>query len=618
MMKGIRALPIFVLLLLSLVPVVTAGTELSYYLYRVEVTAREDGSATVLETIEYSGYLWPLTLQKTIPTANVGEIAVRDDVGPITFSARREDNSTVLTFSTRQARGRYTLYISYTLYGWVRFAGGSCSVSFWRIKSFDLDCRTFSISVTGPPGFYPFLSNPRSTPDYRDPPSFSYSTSIPRGGSFDGFLAFFSGRTFYLLSVEYTISPEDVAGLEFDMIFLNPDLGWQFSSIVSVDPLPSKVYFDGDGNLRGVFRLGSPAGNVSVNVRFLFDVSVHDPTIGPESVGSVTDLLDELQPFLLPTEDWPCRDPAIRDAAARIAGSETNAFRLASAIMEFVTDSLSYEKQHLRLGPRRALELGLGDCSEYTDVFVSLARAAGLPARGLYGWAFTSENILPSPHAFAEVYLPGAGWQPLDPSWGDMNGDYFCRVDASHLVRCVRGRESSESWASVRYSAGRARVSERISDVKILQRQEAAQFYRISAGTHLVLASRHGDGGWLSLAENLFGQARDVTDPDDVIRLSRLSIAASNEGIRSAHGVDLWPIIERAILLATLVLLPAILVKRYISRGRKRRYRGGTWRKTSPTRTTCPTTSRVWSRGSGSWSGRKGSSRPAASGWKGR
>jgi len=613
-----RALPVIALLLLSAVPTAAAEPDLSYSLYRVEVTAREDGSATVLETVEYSGYLWPLTLQKTIPTTNVGDIAVRDAMGPIPFSARIEDNLTVLTFSTRQARGRYTIYISYTLYGWVRFSGGSCSVSSWRIRNFDLECRTFSISVTGPPGYYPFLSNPRSTPDYGDPPSFFYSTSIPRGGSFDGFWAFFSKRTFYFLSVEYVISPEDVSGLELDIIFLNPDLDWQFSSIVSVDPLPSKVYFDGDGNLRGAFKLGSSTGRVSVNVRLLFDVSVHDPAMDPENIGPVTDLPEELQPFLLPTDDWPCEDPVIRETAARIVGSEMNAYRLASAIMEFVTESLSYERQDFRLGPRRALELGLGDCSEYTDVFVSLARAAGLPARGLYGWAFTSENIIPSPHAFVEVYLPGAGWQPLDPSWGDMNGDYFCRIDASHLVRCIRGRESSESWASLRYSSGRAGISERIREVRILQMQEAAQLYRISAGTHLILASRTGNGVWLSLAENLLRQAEDSTDPDEIIRLSRLSILASNGVLESTAGGGIFPLtVQRIVFLLIITVLFVLLVKRYM-RGRKKKYRGRTWRKGTYTRSMCRITSRAWSRGSGSWSGRRESLRHAASGWRRR
>jgi len=69
-----------------------------------------------------------------------------------------------------------------------------------------------------------------------------------------------------------------------------------------------------------------------------------------------------------------------------------------------------------------------GKCADLNTLFVGLSRAAGIPARGVYGirtvkselgyksLGAASEKITKSQHCRAEVYLTQHGWVPVDPA----------------------------------------------------------------------------------------------------------------------------------------------------------------------------------------------------------
>ena len=74
-----------------------------------------------------------------------------------------------------------------------------------------------------------------------------------------------------------------------------------------------------------------------------------------------------------------------------------------------------------------SMDLG-GKCADLNALYVGLARAAGLPARDVYGirvakselgyksLGASSEKITKAQHCRAEVYLNGHGWTPVDPA----------------------------------------------------------------------------------------------------------------------------------------------------------------------------------------------------------
>ncbi|MCP3874326.1 MAG: transglutaminase domain-containing protein [Desulfobacteraceae bacterium] len=60
-----------------------------------------------------------------------------------------------------------------------------------------------------------------------------------------------------------------------------------------------------------------------------------------------------------------------------------------------------------------------GKCTDISSVFVSLARAAGVPAREILGIRQGKkplQDISKWQHCWAEFYLPGYGWVPVDPA----------------------------------------------------------------------------------------------------------------------------------------------------------------------------------------------------------
>ena len=87
-------------------------------------------------------------------------------------------------------------------------------------------------------------------------------------------------------------------------------------------------------------------------------------------------------------------------------------------IYDFVIKHLRYTLQPEEMGALWALEKGVGDCSEYSYLFVALCRAAGIPARIQAGFAFhTHTETSEDGHMWVEYYLENYGWIPVDASW---------------------------------------------------------------------------------------------------------------------------------------------------------------------------------------------------------
>lgn len=97
---------------------------------------------------------------------------------------------------------------------------------------------------------------------------------------------------------------------------------------------------------------------------------------------------------------------------------------------------------------------------EFTDLFIAIARAAGIPAREVNGYAFTndpdthpvslSQDIL---HAWPEYYDDQKGWIPIDPTWENTtNGiDYFNTFDLNHIAFVRKGLDSEYPYPAGSY-----------------------------------------------------------------------------------------------------------------------------------------------------------------------
>jgi transglutaminase-like putative cysteine protease len=140
----------------------------------------------------------------------------------------------------------------------------------------------------------------------------------------------------------------------------------------------------------------------------------------------------ELEHFLRPTKLMPT-DGVVKVTANEITkGAKTDVDK-ARAIYEWIVDNTFRNPKTRGCGKgdiRFMLEsrdLG-GKCADLNALYVGLARAAGLPARDVYGirvakselgyksLGASSENVTKAQHCRAEVYLGGYGWTPVDPA----------------------------------------------------------------------------------------------------------------------------------------------------------------------------------------------------------
>lgn len=134
----------------------------------------------------------------------------------------------------------------------------------------------------------------------------------------------------------------------------------------------------------------------------------------------------DLGAMTVPTQ-W---DPAGELAAwARgfVAGSTTDSLSLLRDVNLGITRGFAYEAREPE-GTQGALEtlaLGRGTCRDFAVLFVDTVRSLGFAARLVSGY-YRDRSAGPGParstHAWAEVFLPGAGWIAFDPTNGTDGG----------------------------------------------------------------------------------------------------------------------------------------------------------------------------------------------------
>jgi transglutaminase-like putative cysteine protease len=140
----------------------------------------------------------------------------------------------------------------------------------------------------------------------------------------------------------------------------------------------------------------------------------------------------ELDHFLRPTKLLPT-DGIVKAAATEITSGAKTDLDKAHAIYEWIVDNTFRNPKTRGCGigdihfMLESKDLG-GKCADLNALYVGLARAAGLPARDVYGirvakselgyksLGAASENITKAQHCRAEVHIGGYGWVPVDPA----------------------------------------------------------------------------------------------------------------------------------------------------------------------------------------------------------
>jgi transglutaminase-like putative cysteine protease len=147
-------------------------------------------------------------------------------------------------------------------------------------------------------------------------------------------------------------------------------------------------------------------------------------------------------PFLYNDEEWsdlgalaaprfPDSGKRLGDWAKRfIAASPTDTLSLLKDLNAGVSAAIRYEPRDDEgtQSPLETLERRQGSCRDFAVLFVEAARSLGFGARIISGYLHNPDDSMSgqsgrgSTHAWAEIYVPGAGWITFDPTNSGVGG----------------------------------------------------------------------------------------------------------------------------------------------------------------------------------------------------
>lgn len=240
-------------------------------------------------------------------------------------------------------------------------------------------------------------------------------------------------------------------------IALPPDTSFQRMYYHSLEPYAKELKVDPDGNWIATYAL-PPHSATTVYLTASALVSLEPQATIP--------VIEPGPQLTEPKRFWDSDHSRIQTLAA-----QHNSLR---ASYDFVVSQLRYNYASVdqnnvteRLGAISALDNPeLAVCQEFTDVFIALARAQGVAARRLTGFAYT-ENATQRPvnfdqdilHAWPEYYDADARiWRQVDPTWEHTTGgiNYFDHFDLNHIVFAINGESSTAPYPAGSYKSSEA------------------------------------------------------------------------------------------------------------------------------------------------------------------
>jgi transglutaminase-like putative cysteine protease len=123
------------------------------------------------------------------------------------------------------------------------------------------------------------------------------------------------------------------------------------------------------------------------------------------------------------------------------SGERIESYALLQRLAQRILQTLTYQVREEPgvQTPVDTLSRGTGSCRDYAYLFMEAARHLGLAARFVSGYlhAQPSANNYGATHAWAEIFLPGAGWTGFDPTIGGLVGTDHIAVAVAKLPESV-------------------------------------------------------------------------------------------------------------------------------------------------------------------------------------
>ncbi len=372
----------------------------------------------------------------SINETRIANLKITDEGQVVTPVVQKNQNQTVISFPfAKKVVGKdkvHNFSIEYDTSDIVSKQGNTWQISIPRFES-DENVTDQTAILSLPSNFpQPAYIDPR--PDIVNGSTYYFSSKILANKPIS---AIFGKNQFYKGTLQYFVKNNNDTEMEIP-ITLIPNTAYQKVYYEKIDPLPQNIEIDEDGNLIAVYEL-TPGKEINVNTN-VFIKTDFKPT---------QDSIEKRNSYLENNKIWNYDNniftiPEIKNLTSP------------KSIYDYVVNKLKYDYQ--KINPSGTSRDMASDslknylsaiCTDYTDLFISLARKARIPARELEGLAVSenpdlkpisdSQDVL---HAWPEYYDEAKKqWIQIDPTWGSTTRglDYFNKLDFNHIVFAIHG-----------------------------------------------------------------------------------------------------------------------------------------------------------------------------------
>ena len=230
----------------------------------------------------------------------------------------------------------------------------------------------------------------------------------------------FGNEQIYEFNLTYHLENKNIYPIKTE-IALPPTTNYQDIIIDDINPKPANVVLDKDGNWLALYSL-SPSQKINV--------IAHGKARLYLNPKKEVLLENDLREYLKEKQYWETSNSKLASIARDLKSPRE--------IYNYVVNKLNYDYSRVseekpRLGALKVLNNpSSAVCLEFTDLFVTLARAAGIPAREVNGFAYTRDSkerplslLKDILHAWPEYYdKEKQTWVMIDPTWGNTRGGF--------------------------------------------------------------------------------------------------------------------------------------------------------------------------------------------------
>jgi transglutaminase-like putative cysteine protease len=449
---------ILVVVINSVYPITSANAADFSTSYEVTYLVDTNGSVTVDQNIKLTN----LTAQfysnqyiQSVGSIKIDNLKATDKSGTIPSKIVKTASSSAIQLNfSNQLVGKNstrTFKIEYTTDSLTQKQGKTWNITLPRINSDTLSTYISHVSIPDSFGaattIYPKEKNMQREPEKKQT-TYSFDTSQI---TTSGITLNFGETQIYNLGLVYHLKNPKSESV-YTEIALPMNTAYQTIQVDSLSPQPESVRADIDGNYIGRYKLKP---NQNMEVIFSGKAAVYTKDLNPTPV--LTDSDKKL--YTSKQKYWETDDPQIASLAATLKTPQ-NIYRYVVSTLKYDTTKLT-SQDFKRSGASFALtHPNKSVCMEFTDLFIALARAAGIPAREVNGFAYTddtatrpislSQDIL---HAWPEYWDDTRGWIQVDPTWESTTGgvDYFNVFDLNHVAFVQKGVNSESPYPAGSY-----------------------------------------------------------------------------------------------------------------------------------------------------------------------